>query len=245
MLPIVVHTSVCNHFVWISQLIRFTFFLDFLPPIQDVNGLQWVGSEAFARAQADKAALQEQKRLPLFISLLRQFSSSSSSSSPLSSSSSMSPSTSTSSLSSAAVPLSLSSSTDLSRLSFWGFPSSVLAHYSISSLYPWQVSCLMLPAILDLHQPRNLLYTAPTSAGKTLVAEILLLRSILCHPSTKILFVLPFVALVQEKANDFRKKFSSLHLIVREYCGAQGGEPFPPGVDIAVATFEKVCWRCL
>lgn len=59
----------------------------------------------------------------------------------------------------------------------------------------WQEKCLSLPHVLD---GGNLLYSLPTSGGKTLVAEILLLRQLLLRERDAI-FVLPYVSIVQEK----------------------------------------------
>ncbi len=61
----------------------------------------------------------------------------------------------------------------------------------------WQHCCLTLPAI---HEGRNLIYSLPTSGGKTLVAEILIMQQLLGHKKDAML-VVPYVAIVQEKVS--------------------------------------------
>ena len=59
----------------------------------------------------------------------------------------------------------------------------------------WQKECLSLPTVLE---GGNLLYSLPTSGGKTLVAEVLIFRQLLLR-ERDCLLVLPYVSLVQEK----------------------------------------------
>ena len=59
----------------------------------------------------------------------------------------------------------------------------------------WQKDCLTRN---ELKAGENFLYILPTSGGKTLVAEILIMKCLLCHKKNAVL-VLPYVAIVQEK----------------------------------------------
>eukprot|EP00434_Breviolum_minutum_P035670 symbB.v1.2.031581.t1/scaffold3682.1/size52094/4 len=85
---------------------------------------------------------------------------------------------------------------DLSRLDL---PQAVVEAYQtrgIKSLYDWQAECLTTPGV---QEGRNLVYCAPTSGGKTLVSEVLMLQR-LFRLRKRAIFVLPYVSVVSEKA---------------------------------------------
>ncbi|KAK2628065.1 hypothetical protein QTJ16_002711 [Diplocarpon rosae] len=94
---------------------------------------------------------------------------------------------------------------DLSHPAY-GLPqmlTSNLESLGIKSIYPWQSECLLRSGALGGEV--NLVYTAPTGGGKSLVADILMLKKIIGNPMKKALLILPYVALVQEKLKWLRK----------------------------------------
>jgi len=120
----------------------------------------------------------------------------------------------------------------------WGLPLKIVQQYEssgVSSMFPWQAECLLLPDVLI---GGNLVFSAPTSAGKTLVAELLTLKCVL-ERRKKVLFILPFVSIGQEKTSHFQKLFGCASVKTGGFMGGQS----PPGglasVDIAVCTIEK------
>ncbi|KAB8206867.1 hypothetical protein BDV34DRAFT_224036 [Aspergillus parasiticus] len=88
----------------------------------------------------------------------------------------------------------------------YGLSPALVANFAsvgVKSIYPWQASCLLAPGLLE--GKKHLVYTAPTGGGKSLVADVLMLKRIIENPSRKAILVLPYVALVQEKLKWLRR----------------------------------------
>ncbi|PNY28824.1 DNA polymerase theta [Tolypocladium capitatum] len=93
----------------------------------------------------------------------------------------------------------------------YDLPSQLVANFAslgIRQIYPWQKNCLKGPGLLD--GDKNLVYCAPTGGGKSLVADLLMLKRIMREPGAKALLVLPYVALVQEKVRWLRNVVQDL-----------------------------------
>ena len=86
-------------------------------------------------------------------------------------------------------------------------------------MYEWQAECLMQPGVL---QGGNLVFSAPTSAGKTFVAELLALKCVL-ETKKKVVIILPFVSIAHEKANYLQSLFEPNGVKVGGFMGG-----FPP-----------------
>ncbi|CAF4907602.1 unnamed protein product [Rotaria sp. Silwood1] len=92
---------------------------------------------------------------------------------------------------------------------------------NIQSFHTWQKKCLDLPA---RRKNQNLIYTLPTSGGKTLVAEIMMLNCLL-HRHLDAIFILPFVAVVQEKVRSLQPFADELGFHLEEYAASKGRYP--------------------
>jgi DNA polymerase theta len=85
-----------------------------------------------------------------------------------------------------------------------GIPPTIIEAYSklgITHLYQWQIDCLRDTNVL---KGNNLVYCAPTSGGKTMVAELVLLKTSIVTRK-KSIFVLPFISLIKQKERDIKR----------------------------------------
>ncbi|KIX96979.1 uncharacterized protein Z520_07093 [Fonsecaea multimorphosa CBS 102226] len=97
----------------------------------------------------------------------------------------------------------------------YGLPSQLVDNFEslgVRAIYPWQSSCLLGRGLLTGEQ--NLVYTAPTGGGKSLVADVLLIKRVIEDPTAKAILVLPYVALVQEKLRWLRTLVDKVARIV-------------------------------
>ncbi|KRY60980.1 DNA polymerase theta, partial [Trichinella britovi] len=118
-------------------------------------------------------------------------------------------------------------------------PEDVVTCYNqmgIVKLFSWQYQCLTLPGVLS--EGANLVYSAPTSAGKTLVAEILLLKRVL-QTRRRALFILPFVSVAREKMLYLNSVFRNVGVQVQGYMGTLNPSGGFHSWDVAVCTIEK------
>ena len=126
------------------------------------------------------------------------------------------------------------------QISGWGLPDCVVDSYhekGIRSMFPWQAECLTVDngAVLG---GGNLVYSAPTSAGKTLVAELLMMKRVF-ETQKKALLILPFVSLAREKMFHLQSVLRDAGVRVEGFMGSQSPAGGLKTTDIAVATIEK------
>ncbi|XP_066555489.1 DNA polymerase theta [Amia ocellicauda] len=123
-------------------------------------------------------------------------------------------------------------------LSSWGLPKPVLDKYQslgVTRMFEWQAECLTLGRVLE---GKNLVYSAPTSAGKTLVSELLILKRVL-ETRRKALFILPFVSVAKEKMFYLQNVFQEAGVRVEGYMGSTSAAGGFSSLDVAVCTIER------
>ncbi|KAK3098715.1 hypothetical protein FSP39_022356 [Pinctada imbricata] len=110
-------------------------------------------------------------------------------------------------------------------------------------MFPWQAECLCTAQGKVLGENinitgGNLVYSAPTSAGKTMVAELLVLKRVM-ETKRKAIIILPFVSVAREKMFYLQQMYQDAGVRVGGFMGSYSPAGGFSGVDVAVCTIEK------
>ncbi len=112
---------------------------------------------------------------------------------------------------------------------------SVLNKEKIKELRPAQEKAINA-GLLDW---KNLLVCTPTASGKTLIAEIAAMNSIL-KGIGKAIYIVPLKALATEKFKDFKRKYEHLAKIIVSIGDRDTADPFISKYDLVITTSEKL-----
>uniref|UniRef100_A0AC34F2T0 Uncharacterized protein n=1 Tax=Panagrolaimus sp. ES5 TaxID=591445 RepID=A0AC34F2T0_9BILA len=127
-----------------------------------------------------------------------------------------------------------------------GIPKRKLKKYKqirkIKEFYPWQIEYLNDQRLIN---GMNSFLTAETGGGKTLVAEVLILRTMITRNCSAIL-ALPLIALVDEKVPVFKALAEVFGIQVEEYAGDIRKFPVPkPDKTLYICSYELARIICI
>ncbi|GAB68456.1 DNA-directed DNA polymerase [Plasmodium cynomolgi strain B] len=121
---------------------------------------------------------------------------------------------------------------DYQQLHAYRIEKAIIENYKkeqIKELYPWQVECLSQLKTVRWEEGESFLFVAPTSGGKTLVAEIFAFEQM--DKTEKTFFLFPLNSLINEKMSYLKKLCRGTNIKV----GSELAEN-----DIVLCTYEKM-----
>ncbi len=86
---------------------------------------------------------------------------------------------------------------------------------------------------------KNLLVCTPTASGKTLIAELAGIKSIIENKG-KAIYIVPLKALANEKYKDFKKKYGLFCNIALSIGDLDSADPYLENYDMIICTAEKL-----
>jgi DNA polymerase theta len=124
-----------------------------------------------------------------------------------------------------------------------------LKHSKVENLFEWQKECLEKESLVE---GKNLIFSAPTSAGKSLVCDLLFLRKLLLSvkevedkieenkKSPLALIILPFLSLISEKEAKIKHILEDLDLNVNSvFSAASRKEIVKDDTNVVICTMER------
>lgn len=110
----------------------------------------------------------------------------------------------------------------------------ILENEGVKELRPSQAKAIKA-GLLD---GKNLLVCTPTASGKTLIAELTMLNTIL-NERKKAVYIVPLKALANEKFKDFKRKYEKLIRVAMSIGDMDSSDPYLYKYDLIITTSEK------
>jgi helicase len=110
-----------------------------------------------------------------------------------------------------------------------------LKEEKINELYPPQADVVRK----GLLKEKNLVVAMPTAAGKTLIATLAMIEK-LSKQRGKIIYIVPLVALANEKYEYYKKFFGGKHKVAISVGDLDSADPWLNDYDIIICTTEKL-----
>jgi helicase len=120
----------------------------------------------------------------------------------------------------------------------YGIPEQYIQKFKeekVSELYPPQADIVRK----KLFQERNLVISLPTAGGKTLIASLAIINKLL-KSKCKIIYIVPLVALANEKYQYFKNLFDKKYKVAISVGDLDSTNPWLADYDIIVCTTEKL-----
>jgi helicase len=86
---------------------------------------------------------------------------------------------------------------------------------------------------------RSMVVCTPTASGKTLIAELAAIKSII-EKKGKAVYIVPLKALAAEKYRDFKKKYQHIARIALSIGDIDSADPYLIDYDLIITTSEKL-----
>ena len=112
---------------------------------------------------------------------------------------------------------------------------SVLEKTGIKELRPAQQKAIKA----GLLENKNLLICTPTASGKTLIAELASIKSII-EKHGKTIYIVPLKALASEKYKEFKEKYRDIAKVALSIGELDSADPYLEKYDIIITTSEKL-----
>ncbi len=111
----------------------------------------------------------------------------------------------------------------------------ILAKEGINELRPSQEKAIKA-GLLDY---QSLLICTPTASGKTLIAELAGVKSII-EGRGKVIYIVPLISLANEKYKEFARKYTGLFKVTQTSSDVDSSDGYLADYDFIICTAEKL-----